>query len=300
MNNTARWLAVLTCLMLITLASSTLMLAGPSKKDPPPSTGPGIYPLPEPLVALNSDPGRKLLSECRQSRCFWPLMLHFETQDTGAFCGPASAVMCLNASGIRRPASSAHPGFLLVTQKDYVHDLVEQNIAPDVAGSGMTLRQFARGIEAHGLKVETHHAGDEDAQAFKDRASRALHDGDFVVVNYNREKIPQVGKGHISVIAAYNDHAEGIFLLLDVARYKYEPHWIPTNLMHAAMNTLDGSVTRGYVVISRPAAGAKYQSVVGLVVAAFARMRAFAGRLPQSGDSGYEEILCEMRVNGVG
>ena len=50
----------------------------------------------------------------------------------------------------------------------------------------------------------------------------------------------QTGTGHFSPIGGY--HAgEDMALILDVARFKYPPHWVPVELLWAAMNTTDDS-----------------------------------------------------------
>lgn len=48
----------------------------------------------------------------------------------------------------------------------------------------------------------------------------------------------QTGTGHFSPIGGY--HAEkDMALILDVARFKYPPHWVPLSLLWEAMDTVD-------------------------------------------------------------
>lgn len=57
----------------------------------------------------------------------------------------------------------------------------------------------------------------------------------------------QTGTGHFSPIGGY--HAErDMALILDVARFKYPPHWVPLRLLWEAMDTVDESngQHRGY------------------------------------------------------
>lgn len=60
------------------------------------------------------------------------------------------------------------------------------------------------------------------------------------------------GKGHYSPIAAYDKHTESV-LVLDVARYKYPPHWVPIQLLFRAMLPVDPETgkSRGYFIISK-------------------------------------------------
>ena len=41
-------------------------------------------------------------------------------------------------------------------------------------------------------------------------------------------------------------------LLLDTARYKYPPHWVPLKLLYKAMRTRDSDsgLYRGYIIIT--------------------------------------------------
>lgn len=48
----------------------------------------------------------------------------------------------------------------------------------------------------------------------------------------------QTGTGHFSPIGGY--HAgKDMALILDVARFKYPPHWVPLSLLWEAMNSVD-------------------------------------------------------------
>lgn len=58
----------------------------------------------------------------------------------------------------------------------------------------------------------------------------------------------KTGTGHFSPIGGY--HAErDMALILDVARFKYPPHWVPLSLLWEAMDTVDEAtgLQRGYV-----------------------------------------------------
>lgn len=60
----------------------------------------------------------------------------------------------------------------------------------------------------------------------------------------------QTGSGHFSPIGGYHTESDMV-LILDVARFKYPPHWVPLSLLWEAMNTVV-EVTgrhRGYAYI---------------------------------------------------
>jgi hypothetical protein len=59
-----------------------------------------------------------------------------------------------------------------------------------------------------------------------------------VLVNYHRAALGQPGGGHFSPVAAYSRHLDA-FLVMDVAKYKYPPTWVPAARLYHAMNTVD-------------------------------------------------------------
>ncbi len=75
--------------------------------------------------------------------------------------------------------------------------------------------------------------------------------GSVVLVSYSRGTLNQTGTGHFSPVGGYCE-AQDLVLILDVARFKYPPHWIPLALLFQAMQTIDPetSLSRGYLIIS--------------------------------------------------
>jgi hypothetical protein len=72
-----------------------------------------------------------------------------------------------------------------------------------------------------------------------------------LIVSYNRGTFGQTGTGHFSPIAAYDPMSDHV-LILDVARFKYGPHWVPLQLMFDAMlpHDPDTERSRGFVSFS--------------------------------------------------
>jgi hypothetical protein len=92
------------------------------------------------------------------------------------------------------------------------------------------------------------------ADQFRELAATALESKDhYLIVNYSREILGQVGGGHFSPLGAYDRNTDR-FLIMDVARYKYPPAWVKATDLWDAMNTddLDAKAKRGYVVVGRP------------------------------------------------
>lgn len=60
----------------------------------------------------------------------------------------------------------------------------------------------------------------------------------FCAYKFKNDSWLQTGSGHFSPIGGY--HAgKDMVLILDVARFKYPPHWVPLSLLWEAMNTVD-------------------------------------------------------------
>lgn len=73
-----------------------------------------------------------------------------------------------------------------------------------------------------------------------------------LVVSYHRGTLLQTGAGHFSPIGGYHAESDQV-LIMDVARFKYPPHWVPLELLVKSMTCLDPStnLSRGYLVLER-------------------------------------------------
>lgn len=62
----------------------------------------------------------------------------------------------------------------------------------------------------------------------------------------------QTGCGHYSPVAAYDEESD-LCLVMDVARFKYPPHWVPLPLLHKATTTIDSTtgMSRGFIVVAK-------------------------------------------------
>ena len=86
-------------------------------------------------------------------------------------------------------------------------------------------------------------------------AAATASDGPVLIVNYSRSAVGQTGTGHFSPIGGY-DAATDQALVLDTARFKYPPHWMPVALLFAAMQERDADTgdTRGWMLLDQDAA----------------------------------------------
>jgi hypothetical protein len=204
------------------------------------------------FVELRSDEGKRRLHDAEPNR-FPDLGVHFVTQSNTTFCGVASAVMVLNACGIERPISPDHGEYRLWTQDNFWTKQLEAVVSKDtVSREGMTLATLGQLIQAHGVRAGVIHAGEETVGSLRDKVLGGLKDGSaYVLLNYHRPSlgIGQTGGGHISPIAAYHKDSDS-FLILDVARYRYESGWISAASLYAAASAVDtaSGQSRGIVI----------------------------------------------------
>jgi len=73
----------------------------------------------------------------------------------------------------------------------------------------------------------------------------------FIVANFSRKELGQTGEGHFSPVGGY--HAEkDLVLIMDVARFKYPPFWVPLEKLWTSMSMWDKQTgqSRGYFILS--------------------------------------------------
>lgn len=212
-------------------------------------------PLAGELIAVSSPEGQQLLEASQHKTDHGQLEPFLLPQGRRAFCGPATSAAVINAA-----LSPLSP----VTQYSLFSatgSSLKSELA--VSFSGLTLEEIAQLLRAHGLRVQTVHAGQSDIATFRTAAQSALSEArTFVVVNYDRTVLGQSGAGHISPVGAYSPTTDRL-LVLDVATYKYPYAWVPLAKLWSAMNTVDSDAgrTRGYLLVgaSAPAGAASGQ-----------------------------------------
>jgi glutathione gamma-glutamylcysteinyltransferase len=208
-------------------------------------------PLPEDLVAFSSPAGRALFRDALVSgglEGYFPLAEQFHTQADPSFCGLGSLVVALNALGV-------DPGRLWKGPwRWYSEELLDCCVGLDeVRAQGVTLDELACLARCNGAEAELHRAETGNVDALRAAiASAATGDGTVVVAGYERSRLGQTGAGHFSPVGGL--HAErDLALILDVARFKYPPHWAPVARLHDAMLSVDPATgrRRGWVVLRR-------------------------------------------------
>ena len=128
-----------------------------------------------------------------------------------------------------------------------------ENARVSVVRRAAELNSFAR---CSGAAVTVYRAGQADVGAFRKDllAATTASDGSVLIVNYSRGAVGQTGSGHFSPIGGF-DAATDQALVLDTARFKYPPHWMPVELLFAAMQERDADTgdARGWMLLGKGA-----------------------------------------------
>ena len=206
------------------------------------------------VVYFDQPESAQLFQEANTKSPFWVLSRYFVSEKIDTFCGVASSVMVLNALDVTSPISAFIYPYRKFDQDNFFNPTVlDINPADRIGAGGLSLEQLSAILKTFGLTVETHHADTVSPQQFRELAVAALESKDrYVVVNFLRTALDQVGGGHISPLAAYHNESDR-FLVMDVARYKYPPAWVKAEELWQAMNTedADARAKRGFVIVSR-------------------------------------------------
>lgn len=206
------------------------------------------------VIYWDSADGKALRARMPADADYWQLAPNFATQITQSYCSVASAVTVLNAMPIKKPVDATYAPYAYFTQSNFFTPGVVKVIsAQTVLAMGMTREQMAETLSQQGVKAVSI-AGD----TFSDESLRTLlkkalgDDGQFVLANYYRAAFGQVGGGHWSALAAYDEQSDRV-LILDVAKYKYPPAWVSISMLHRAIDTIDtvSNKARGLVIVSK-------------------------------------------------
>ena len=104
----------------------------------------------------------------------------------------------------------------------------------------------------NGAKVDMARHGEFTEQDFRQLVISVCTSGEeHLIVSYSRKTFQQTGDGHFSPIGGYHRGLD-LVLILDVARFKYPPHWVPLPMLYEAMSHLDPvtGMPRGYLLMS--------------------------------------------------
>ena len=178
---------------------------------------------------------------------YFPLAEQFHTQSDPTFCGLGSLVMALNALAI--DPEREWKG----VWRWFADDMLDCCLPLSaIREQGLSIDQLACLARCNRAEVTLVRANATNLAAWRD-ALRIAASGDAVVIaSYNRATLGQTGSGHLSPIGGYH-RARDLALILDVARFKYPPHWVPAERLWQAMQEIDPVTgqSRGWLVLHK-------------------------------------------------
>lgn len=217
---------------------------------------PTLYrrPLPTDAVGFSSPAGRQLFAEALASGGldgYFRIAEQFHTQAEPEFCGLGSLVVALNALGI-------DPGRLWKGPwRWFSEELLDCCVShEEVRRRGLDLDEVACLARCNGASVDLFRAETTDAATWREALAAAARGDEVLIAAYDRAALDQTGSGHFSPIGGYFA-ARDMVLVLDVARFKYPPHWIPAERLWQAMHPIDPTTgrSRGWISLRRRAQG---------------------------------------------
>ena len=197
-------------------------------------------------IPLTSPVGMRLFRTSAYTDDYLRLSSQYTTQMNLSFCGPASAVICLNALEIDRPICPNYFPYRFFTQENFFTlqvKAVKSHIA--VFRSGLNLNELAAMLRCHGVSATSTEVAKTTIETFRKQLKTTLNSPEqFLIISYNRHGVKQPGGEHISPLAGYDEASDRV-LILDVSTYKFRcaPVWVKCETLWKAMN--------GYLIVEK-------------------------------------------------
>ena len=201
---------------------------------------------PKNFILLSSSEGKKMflqssIPEKNYTNSFWKLSQNFVSQINGAFCGVASMVTVLNSLSSTknsRPKYSGVQNYFYYDQQNFFNEQTDKiHPSSSISKRGMKFTELEALLLCHkGVKTESYFGMNLTLKEFRSIMKKNLPlEDNFVILYYDRKIVEQEGSAHISLLAGYNEEQD-MLLLLDVARFKYEFAWVPTEDIWKSIN----------------------------------------------------------------
>ena len=208
--------------------------------------------LPDSAIAFSSVEGRQIFREALalgEMEGYFALAEQFHTQAEPAFCGLGSLVVVLNALSI--DPGRIWKGVWRWYGEEFLDCCLPLSVIKE---NGITFDEFVCIARCNGAVVKPNRYNQSSLENFRQAVEQVTAaPGDIhLVVSYSRKVLGQTGDGHFSPIAGYHRQRD-LVLLLDVARFKYPPHWVPLPLLWKAFEPVDPVTNkcRGYILLQK-------------------------------------------------
>lgn len=151
------------------------------------------------------------------------------------YCGIACGVIILNTLGILTPDGSPY------TQPQFfTKSVLEITNEATVVQRGVTFEELVDCLNTFpqlgvaGVYADQFRTPEELAIALKQLMSQ---EGHFVIANFSRKALGQVGGGHYSPLAAFDEVSRSV-LILDVNLRRYGSYWVPIDSFWQSMQNI--------------------------------------------------------------
>lgn len=182
-----------------------------------------------------------------------------DAQVNQAYCAVAASMALLNSLRgiVDLPEDPIYHPYPYATQSNAFNGCTDANVIQhNDTFKGILSSPFGLNLDsARGLlechldtsewQVEEHHvdADTHTLESVRDTMKEALANPMArVMINYDRAAAGQIGGGHFSPVGAYSPSLDA-FLVMDVAKYKYPPVWIPVEILYSSLSTIDNCGT---------------------------------------------------------
>ena len=221
--------------------------------------------LPSTLIPFSSTKGKQLFREALAAgtmESYFPLSEQFTTQSEPSFCALSSLAMVLNA--LKYDPKKIWKGvWRWVTEETLQCETSTAcgHSLDNIRSKGMVFYDFEALAKCHNVNIQSYPVDDkclEGCHSYQYDHFRKLviasssseNAQAFIVCNFSRKYLGQTGDGHFSPVGGIHT-GENLVLIMDVARFKYPPYWVPLSELYEAMMCRDKVVNepRGYFVI---------------------------------------------------
>ena len=222
-------------------------------------------PLPEALISLSSKNGKEIFREALAGggmESYFSLAEQFVTQSEPSYCALSSLAMVLNALNFD-PKKVWKGAWRWVSEETLQCETqICGHSLEKVRRDGMDFDEFESLARCHGIRIRAQKNFSRNHtevcsrditqfRSFVEAVCSSDKSESFMVANFSRKVLGQTGCGHFSPIGGYHKEKD-LVLIMDVARFKYPPFWVPLEVLWASMAVDDEKTKspRGYFILS--------------------------------------------------